>query len=617
MLKNLFVALKWENLKDMMLRFPISFVLSVVTSLILIIYVNAWIDSECYNNMVLKVVFTFSLVFFLSLGVYLSLEDSKLSENKKSLFQIFPAAFWWLFYYFFEVDFTYYDNLVFFLICLVGISSFVFFSPFVKNCKKWTDNNLYYQYFFKTASVFAFGIVLWLLLFALGSLAVLAVNLLFDLSWDFTDKIYKNWAVISLSFITPLVCLIQFPRNNQKSDKSFDINVFSAFIIKYVLPIAVFVYFLILYSYSIKVLLNFHDWPRQEVTSLVIAFSITWYITYILTYYFEKTKALSIFRKAFPFVVLPQLFMLFYAIYLRIAQYDITINRYFVVVFWIWLLVISLYFGLSKKKSLIWVTAILTLFTIIISIWPWSVFSLPETRQMARLKTNLEKAWILVNWEIKPLNEYTDIDKELSKQIYDWIQYVCYNLDCDPVMKLFGKDKDKFTKWEVVNKITQEIKVMTYYWTETAEETKSIYISSDEKWIYPIDIKWYDKMATFFTKDMWEDIATEPRYSDMALQINMEWKYVSVIEKNKIVENIPIEWLSDMLIKRYQDKYWINLNETSVKWQNWLSKEDLTFDFEWSIYSIRLIIESYSTNIDSNWLKTYEYINWYWLVKTK
>ena len=31
-------------------------------------------------------------------------------------------------------------------------------------------------------------------------------------------------------------------------------------------------------------------------------------------------------REAFPEVVIPQIFMLFYAIYLRINQYDITIN---------------------------------------------------------------------------------------------------------------------------------------------------------------------------------------------------------------------------------------------------------------------------------------------------
>jgi len=89
------------------------------------------------------------------------------------------------------------------------------------------------------------------------------------------------------------------------------------------------------------------------------------------SYFDEQSGFIKTFRKYFPFVVIPQIAMLFYAIYLRIAQYDITVNRYFVVVFGIWLLVISLYFIVSKKKEIAVIPSILTLFTIIISLGPW------------------------------------------------------------------------------------------------------------------------------------------------------------------------------------------------------------------------------------------------------
>jgi flagellar biosynthesis protein FliQ len=87
--------------------------------------------------------------------------------------------------------------------------------------------------------------------------------------------------------------------------------------------------------------------------------------------------------------------MLFYAIYLRIHQYDITVNRYFVVVFGLWLLVISAYYIFSNKKHLAFIPAVLTLFTVIISVGPWGVYSLPESRQLERLKSNLISANIL------------------------------------------------------------------------------------------------------------------------------------------------------------------------------------------------------------------------------
>jgi hypothetical protein len=89
--------------------------------------------------------------------------------------------------------------------------------------------------------------------------------------------------------------------------------------------------------------------------------------------------------------------MLFYAIYLRVAQYDITINRYFVIVFGLWLFGLSLYYIISKNKRLIVIPASLTAITLIISIGPWSVYNLPESRQLARLETNLIEAKVLQN----------------------------------------------------------------------------------------------------------------------------------------------------------------------------------------------------------------------------
>jgi uncharacterized membrane protein YccF (DUF307 family) len=85
--------------------------------------------------------------------------------------------------------------------------------------------------------------------------------------------------------------------------------------------------------------------------------------------------------------------MLLYAIYLRINQYDITVNRYLIVVFGLWLLVTSLYFIFSKKKNIIAIPALLVLFIIVISIIPkYNIYTFPEDRQLTRLKTNLEKA---------------------------------------------------------------------------------------------------------------------------------------------------------------------------------------------------------------------------------
>ncbi|MDR0772608.1 MAG: DUF4153 domain-containing protein [Candidatus Peribacteria bacterium] len=88
------------------------------------------------------------------------------------------------------------------------------------------------------------------------------MQLLFELNWSLLNDFYSNWAIISMSFITPIVCLMEIPKKNLILDKEFELNTFVTFVIKYVFISAIFVYFIILYVYSIKVLSNFSNWPK-------------------------------------------------------------------------------------------------------------------------------------------------------------------------------------------------------------------------------------------------------------------------------------------------------------------------------------------------------------------
>lgn len=605
---------KLENLKNSIKRFPISYVLVLVITTLLFLWNNSSTYSDGTLGILEKSILSFTLVFFLSLWVYLSTEELKISNTKKSFYQLFPPAFWILFYLGLNIS-----DIVFPL-CLAWIISYVFFAPYIKkllaiSTKKLTifgkteeENEIYYQYFYKIAIVFIFGFVLGWLLFALWNLAILAFQLLFDLEWDLIDDFYSNWAIISLSFITPIVCLAEIPNENLILNKKFELNVFVTFIIKYILTSFIVIYFAILYAYSIKVLLNFSDWPKWEVVWLVIAFSVIGYITFILSYYFDnKVKFISIIRKVFPFVVIPQIFMLFYAIYLRIAQYDLTTNRYFVVIFGVWLLVISMYFVFSKKKNLVIIPAVLTLFTIIISVWPWSVYSLPITRQMARLETNLEKAWILVGWKIVPLNSYDDIDKDLSKEIYDGIHYICYNSNCENIRKLFSINDSSIGKWETINRISDNLKVKRYNTYDNWE--KSFRISS-EVWPFPMDIEWYSKLA---------EISSYNSTQVQAKTTNSEWiNYSNLV--NIDLENNTLQISNNGIIEENIDILPLINELYSIYTKNWEQAKKLVFDLSWTKYDLKLFI-LYAVLRNPNYTTynedLYTYINWYVLIKEK
>ncbi|MDR0860692.1 MAG: DUF4153 domain-containing protein [Candidatus Peribacteria bacterium] len=239
----------------------------------------------------------------------------------------------------------------------------------------------------------------------LGALAIGAVDMLFRVD---VGNSYAHRAIFALSLFTPLVCLTKIPQKNQEADPEFSVNGFVSFVIKYVLLPFIVIYFVILYVYSANVLIHISERPQGEVSRLVIAFSIFGYLTYLLSYFFKEIGIVKRIRKVFPFVVIPQLFMLFYAIYLRIAQYDLTTNRYLVVIFGVWLLVISLYFILSKKKALLFIPACLAVFSAVFSFGPRGVFELPVHRQLVRLEKNLEKAGMLVNGEITPVEGELD-----------------------------------------------------------------------------------------------------------------------------------------------------------------------------------------------------------------
>jgi hypothetical protein len=298
--------------------------------------------------------------------------------------------------------------------------------------------------------------------------------------------------------------------------------------------------------------------------------------------------------------------MLFYAIYLRINQYDLTINRYFVVIFWIWLLTISIYFIFSKKRNLVVIPTILTLFTIIISIWPWSVFYLPEARQFKRLKENLEKAWILVNWEIHPLNTYEDIDKELSNQIYDEIYYLCHNANCKKLANLFWKEVNYSNKWSIVNEITKEIKVKNNPLTPISlTESESEYLYIYTQWsIYPINVEDY----TYITEVDWHfdrSGISESEYKNLAVKVSIENDILYVIQDNEEKERI-LMW---NLKKEIYDKY-IQKNGEH------LYKEDMTYEFVGQKYSVKLFIQNIEINNPKyDGVSWYDYISWYALVK--
>ena len=165
----------------------------------------------------------------------------------------------------------------------------------------------------------------------LGFIAFSAIFTLFDIDFIDEDNWYAYWSAFSLVLFASIFFLVNLPdARTEESSKlqSIQSNKFYSFLINYVGLFAIFIYFLILYSYTIKVLINFSLWPQGEVAWLVILFSFFGYLIYFASFAFTNTfKPARLLRKFLPTAVILQTPMLFYAIGLRINQYDIIINH--------------------------------------------------------------------------------------------------------------------------------------------------------------------------------------------------------------------------------------------------------------------------------------------------
>ncbi len=682
-----------KNVQEISSRFPVSVLVISIMSILFFVELHYHsVLSDNVNENIGITILSLILTFVFSVWVYLTTENNDVSKIKRNVFQLIPVIFWISFFLTFSSDIENFENIIFFLLTLVGIVSYLFFAPYFKNIilsmqsgdvskkdKVKLKQSVFYTYFYNISVVILITSIFWGVMFALGAIWITAIDALFDLYID-ASKTYWNWAIISLSLITPLFALTQIPQKPQFRENQFRENLFFSFLIKFVAIPFIVIYFLILYAYTIKVLLNFWDWPKWEVSWMVIGFSIFGYITYIFSYIFEKKNVfIKKFRSILPYAVVPQIFMLFYAIYLRLNQYDLTINRYFVVVFGLWLLVISLYYAFSKKKQLIFIPAILTLFTIIISIWPWGVYSLPESRQLERLKVNIKASWMVWNSTITQteydkyylggpiigLKEYSDISQELSKNIYSWINYLCDFDSCNAIKKLFPRiyadleveDKIQWekikkadiermeletnfseyytkesnekrleerkaelyrwvNKWEIITKVTETIKVKNYF-PDKWDIPQSIYfwLQWGQEKFYPVALDDYDFMTTISDFNSYDNKDWRNKY--IHAELDMKLKTISLKDTNQLLETVNISGVYDELMKK---------NKSQENSYNWVyTKEDLTFILSWDKYDYKLLFQYINLPnpeyIDPEEGMNLGLIDWFWngfvLIKEK
>ena len=229
------------------------------------------------------------------------------------------------------------------------------------------------------------------------AVALLAVNQLFAVEIRGERYLQLWWILVGL--FNTWFFLSGVPHGADTADTETNYPKGLKIFAQYVMIPLVAVYLCILYAYMGKIIFQW-DWPKGWVGYLVLGFSTTGIFSLLLVHPIKDREGNSWMAAAwrwFYVAVLPLTVLLLLAVWRRISEYGITELRYFMIVLGLWLAAISLYYLISKTKSIKLIPISLCAIALLVSFGPWGAFSISKNNQMQRLEQVLTKNNLFVN----------------------------------------------------------------------------------------------------------------------------------------------------------------------------------------------------------------------------
>ncbi|SFN38397.1 protein of unknown function [Chryseobacterium oleae] len=438
--------------QDVILRYPMVLVMALLSSIGAILVVNNRYDKEFF--------FTHSkFIACCCLGISLMFAVKILSQRigKRLLLEGLGTVFLVGFFFILperEKDFNEVHGFIIAITFLLShlLVSFAAFLEKNKELNFWQYNKNLFVNIFLTAvftGVLTGGV----------ELAILAVDKLFD--FNFNDNLYIDTFYTLAIFGSCFIFLLFNETGLDYLEKDGTYPVILKFFTQFVLIPLLFIYLIILYIYSFKIVINW-ELPRGWVSYLVLAYSIVGILALLLVYPLKEEKAKSwvkVFSKLFYYTIIPLIVLLFTAIFTRILEYGYTEPRYFVLLLALWLLSVVVYFVLNKKASIKFIPISLFVFGVFSLIFPYlNAFSVAKRSQQNQLMTLLSQNKLLVNNKI-------DFQKKISDKLVDEIadkfgflaerkqkDFLLTLLD-PKTKELLVRDFDSPTSWGINNSI--------------------------------------------------------------------------------------------------------------------------------------------------------------------
>lgn len=519
-----------EKLENSIKRFPEALLISTAMAVTAIILNHLEYNRHDTQKILEHVMMVFSLGFPLFVGIRLIFERFKTSRARRGITDMLAAAAL-IGYYFIipeDVDDTFMFRFAALLISLylAAASTAYFFRR--KNYSVYVMH-LITKFFvtFLYSCVLYFGI----------SAIIFTVDKLFSLSAG--SKIYGDILFLVAGLFGAPYFLGSIPPYEKEMETEDFNKVFRTLFLFIVMPL-ISVYTVILHAYFAKILILW-QWPKSLVGNLVLWYGIIGTsVIFFVHALSEESRWAKQFLKFFPASVMIPIGMMFFAVWIRVSEYGITVPRYCVIAAGIWVLANMLYHIFSKKYQSIVVVLTAVIVLLVSAYSPFNAHSVSVWNQNNRFEALLDEYGMLKdNKIVKPAKALSDSQK---KAVLEVIRYFSNNHKLSD-LKLLPKG---FTLNEM-----KDVFGFEYDYSAIPNEYVSYYFDRN---MSLFDISKYDYMLDFNQSLINSNQNLDYQSDKLRVTYKHQSKELAVLQNGQTIYTVNMEDIADKYQMKLQGK---------------------------------------------------------------
>ena len=429
-----------EKMALLVQRFPVSVFLVGGLAVLFFIAINDDFDKISYK-----------LWLFFSVGAFIGIVATLFAEDFFDYFKscgmsLFAILLWGAYCYFLPEKAG--DIQLNKVIEISVVSWTAFFAMFFISFLKKNNDDAFWNFTSQTLFQMALAVIFGSILFGGLSLALLAINTLFNISID--AKLYGNLAVACLVLFTPLYFLSNIPNKTEKQNAEILYTKVQKILALYILTPILAVYAVILYAYLFKIVIAW-ELPNGWVSWLVSALALGGLLVITVLYPVRKTsknKAVDFISRWFGVLILPLLVLMTIGIFRRIGDYGITINRCYILLLNIWFYGIYIYIFFTQSRHVKWIlisSVVITLFT---SISVWGMANITKNSLTKEVSAILDKQ--LSTEEARAV--FAEMSQDEKEKIRSKLEYLHKTFGKESVQPFFS-DRVSERSWSFLSEL--------------------------------------------------------------------------------------------------------------------------------------------------------------------